>query len=344
MLTRRRLLSGMAGLSLLGLAPPGVIAADRFFRIGTGPAAGTYYPVGSLMAAALSSPSGGRACDEGGACGVPGLIAVAQTSGGSIDNISLLTQGLVDSAFCQADVAFLAYRGETPFEGTPYPGLRAIAYLYSEVVHLVARTGAGIYSVKDLKGKRISLDAEGSGTRIEAELILRAMGLTKNSFDGVELPASLAADALVAGELDAFFLVAGSPTPVVSQLADAGAITLIGLGDEAIGKMQADYPFLTPEDIPAGTYFNLPYVPSLAVGAIWLTLESQPAQFVQELTRALWQPASRQILTSGHPRAAEIRLSTATRGISLPPLHDGALAYYREVGMSDPSLPGSSTQ
>ena len=53
-----------------------------FFRIGTGGTAGTYYPIGGLIANAISNPPGSRPCDDGGSCGVPGLVATAVASNG----------------------------------------------------------------------------------------------------------------------------------------------------------------------------------------------------------------------------------------------------------------------
>ncbi len=71
MVTKRGLLGAVfTGLALM---MGSVQAQDMtFFRIGTGGAGGTYYPIGGLLANAISSPPGSRACDKGGSCGVPG--------------------------------------------------------------------------------------------------------------------------------------------------------------------------------------------------------------------------------------------------------------------------------
>ena len=88
------------------------IAQDvRFFRIGTGGVAGTYYPIGGLIASTISHPPGSRPCDKGGSCGVPGLIATAQSSNGSVANVEAIASGAVDSGFVQSDIAFWAYSG-----------------------------------------------------------------------------------------------------------------------------------------------------------------------------------------------------------------------------------------
>ncbi len=116
----------------------------KFFRIGTGGTAGTYYPIGGLLANAISNPPGSRPCNEGGSCGVPGLVATAVASNGSVANINGITSGQLESGFTQSDVAYWAYTGTGVYEGKPkVADLRLIGNLYPETIHIVARKGAG---------------------------------------------------------------------------------------------------------------------------------------------------------------------------------------------------------
>ena len=82
----------LAGLGLVAsalLVGGAALAQDmKFFRIGTGGTAGTYFPIGGLIANAISNPPGSRDCDKGGSCGVPGLVATAVASNGSVANIN----------------------------------------------------------------------------------------------------------------------------------------------------------------------------------------------------------------------------------------------------------------
>jgi len=153
----------------------------NFFTIGTGGTSFTYYPVGGVIANAISKPPGSRECGEGGSCGVDGLIASAVSSRGSVDNINAILSGLRDSGFAQSDVAFWAYTGTGTREGEePATDLRTIAALFEEHIHLVAMADSGINSVADLAGKRVSLDEPGSGTYVDANLILGAGGLSQD--------------------------------------------------------------------------------------------------------------------------------------------------------------------
>src|SRR5688572_13843999 len=127
-----------------------------FFRIGTGGTAGTYFPIGGLIANAISNPPGSRACADGGSCGVQGLVASAVASNGSVANVGAIASGSMQSAFIQSDVAYWGFTGTGIYEGRPkVDSLRAIANLYPESFQLVARKGAGIKTIMDLKGKRV---------------------------------------------------------------------------------------------------------------------------------------------------------------------------------------------
>src|SRR5664279_6263739 len=188
---RHALLGGFA--SSLGATLGGLPAAAQqditFFRIGTGGTAGTYFPIGGLIANAISNPPGSRACADGGSCGVPGLVATAVASNGSVANINGIQSGQLESGFTQSDVAYWAYTCTGVYEGKPkVADLRLIANLYPETIHLVARKGANIKTVADLKGKRVSLDEPGSGTLVDARIILAAFGLTAVSYTHLTLP------------------------------------------------------------------------------------------------------------------------------------------------------------
>ena len=89
-----------------------------YFRIGTGGIAGTYYPIGGLIAQWVSNPPGSRPCDEGSSCGVSGLISVAQAANGSVSNVKAVGQGDLESGFAQSDVTYWSYSGTEIFSKT----------------------------------------------------------------------------------------------------------------------------------------------------------------------------------------------------------------------------------
>src|ERR1700752_1469719 len=170
---RRRMLcltgAALAGGSVWLLGGRRLSAATEetyFFRIGTGPTSGNYFSIGGVIANAISNPPGSRPCDKGGSCGVPGLIAIAQTTQGSVQNVDFIAEKSLESGMCQSDVSYWAYSGSGMYKGQkPVDGLRAIANLYQESLHILVRADSAIKSIADLRGKRISLGERGAGTR-----------------------------------------------------------------------------------------------------------------------------------------------------------------------------------
>jgi len=303
-----------------------------FLRIGTGGQGGTYFPIGSLIARAISDIPKGPDCPQA-RCGVPGLIAVAQTSNGSVANVVALQNGEIEAALVQADVAYWAFKGVGLFAGKPaYDRLRFLAHLYSEAMHVVVRRGAGIARFPDLRGHTVALDEPGSGTLINVRNLLSAYGMGEGDLHGVYIKPDLAMARMVAGDLDAFFILAGWPARAVGDAINAGYATLLPLDADNIGTLIRANPFLSRGQIPAGAYSGTAAVPTFMVGAQLLVRADLPDDLVAGILQAFWSERGRAILTAGHPRGSDIRLPDALTGRSLP-LHPGAERFYRERGL-----------
>jgi TRAP transporter TAXI family solute receptor len=305
----------------------------RFFSIGTGGTGGTYYPLGGTIAAAISNPPGSLPCDEGGSCGVPGLIAVAQASRGSVDNVEGMLADRFQSGFVQSDIAFFAYSGTGLFaDRAPAEDLRAIAALYPEHIQLVARADAGIGSVRELAGKRVSLDERGSGSYVNATQILAAYGLSEADLEPSFIKAEPASDAMISGDLDAFFITSGYPTNAIIELGARIPITLVPIDGEEAEALVAEFQFYSRGTVPADVYQNVGETRTLAVGAQWITRAGVDDDLVYEVTRTLWLPQTGRLLEVGHAKGSTVRLETALSGIAIP-LHPGAERFYREAGL-----------
>jgi TRAP transporter TAXI family solute receptor len=264
---------------------------------------------------------------------VPGLIAVAQSSTGSVANVEAIQAGEIESGFAQSDVAYAAFTATGPFAGkAPADRLRALANLYHESVHLVVRADSDLHAVTDLKGRRVSLDAEGSGSIVDARLVLAAFGLSEADLEASYTPLAASIDRMRDGELDAFFLTAGWPVPAVLELAGSTGIRLLPIAGPEVDRLLAGHPFLMPRTIPADAYPGVTATPTVAVGAEWLVGRDLADALVYGLCAALWSPSARTKLDAGHPRGSSIRLATALAGIAIP-LHPGAARYYREHGL-----------
>ncbi|MCL4127962.1 UNVERIFIED_CONTAM: hypothetical protein GTU68_045833 [Idotea baltica] len=316
-----------AAVSAALIAGSGVAASAQdiqFFTIGTGGTAYTYYPVG-----------GSRECGEGGSCGVEGLIASAVSSRGSVDNVNAIISGLRNSGFAQSDVAYWAYTGTGTMEGKePAADLRTIAALFEEHIHLVALADSGINSVADLKGKRVSLDEPGSGTYVDAKLILEANSVALDDVTAEALKGGAASEALRNGKIDAFFVVAGYPTGALVELASAADIKLVPIDGDGAAALTEKYGFFAASDIPEGAYEGVGTTATVAVGAQWFTSAKEDEELIYNITKALWNEQSRKLLDVGHAKGKTITTGTALSGVGVP-LHAGAERFYKEAGLME---------
>jgi len=319
-ITRRGLALGAALLIAGGTA----FAQQTFFRIGTGGTSGTYYPIGGLIANAISAT---------GENGVEGLVATAVSSNGSVANINAIQSGASESGFSQSDVAYWAHSGTGLYEGKPkVEDLRLVATLYPETLHIVARADAGIKSVADLKGKRVSIDEPGSGTIVDARLVLAAYGLSEKDISPEYLKPGPSGEKMRDGALDAFFFVGGFPAGAITELAASTAITLVPVSGPEAEKLIADNQFFAVNTVPAETYKGVGEMQTISVAAQWVTSAKQPDDLVYNITKALWSDGTRKALDAGHAKGKQITLQNAVTSAGIP-FHPGAEKFYKEAGV-----------
>ena len=290
--------------------PPGPAAS-----IATGSNGGVYNQYGAALKTAAASVLDG------------GIRLRAST--GSLENLQLLVDGEVAYAFSAADAAAEAYAGNEQFPGgVP---LRAVARLYDDYIHLVVARDSAIHSVADLRGKRVSIGAEGSGTALIAQRIFEVSGFAADLHEVQvrRLGIQDSALALAEGQLDAFVWSGGLPTSAITALAREMPIRLIDLGAAASAMRKRFGSAYRVGSMPAGTYPGLDdAVPTLAVPNLLVTTTRTPPGEVRALTAALFACASEVSRTV--PVAAQLNPQTAIFTEPVP-LDEGALAYYRSV-------------
>lgn len=320
-INRRGFIVGTAAL-LAGGSP--AFAQQKFFRIGTGGTAGTYYPIGGLIANSISATS---------PHGVANLVSSAVASNGSVANINAIASGASESGFTQSDVAYWAYSGTGLYEGRgKVEDLRLIATLYPETLHIVARADSGIKSVADLKGKRVSIDEPGSGTIVDARLVLAAYGLTEKDIHAEYLKPGPSGEKMRDNSLDAYFFVGGYPAGAIVELAATTSITLVPVTGPEADKLLSEQKFFSKDKVPAGTYKGVGECETISVAAQWVTSAKQPDDLVYQITKSLWSDGTRQALEAGHAKGKMITLANATTSLGIP-LHPGAERFYKEVGV-----------
>ena len=322
------MVAALAVLLTLGTAPQA--QEMKFFRIGTGGAGGTYYPIGGLIANAISNPPGSRPCEKGGSCGVPGLVAIAVSTNASVANMNAIHAGQLDAGLAGAQSVAQGYAGEGKFVGNKKDKVRVIANLYPEDMHLVTPKGEKLSSLKDLNGKRVGVAAAGSGTQVSVRMILKHYGIQA---DEHELGLSQSAQRLADGQLDAFFYAGGTPFAALIQLGSTKGFELYTFSDTERKEINQIIPYYVESMIPAGTYETIDYdVPTVAVNGQFVTSVDQDEELIYQITKALWNDNTRKLLDKGHAKGKAIRKESALKGVLIP-LHPGAERFYREAGL-----------
>ena len=309
---------GLIGVVLLLSIGMSVFAAGGSgqVRMATGGSTGTYYAFGSAVAQILSEKTK--------------LQIPVQSTGASKANIQLIDAGEVELAIVQNDVMDYAWKGVDLFNGEKINSFASMAALYAEVCQVVANPASGIRTIADLKGKNVSVGDAGSGTEFNARQILEAYGITFNDIGKQNLGFGPSADALRDNKIDAFFCVAGSPTPAIIDLATSKDIVVLEVDDTHAAQLIRNYPFYTQYPIAAGSYRNQPgAVKTVAVKATFIVSSKLAENTVYQLTKTLFE--SKAQIEAAHSKGKELSTSYAVEGISVP-FHPGAARYYREIG------------
>ncbi|MDD2447776.1 MAG: TAXI family TRAP transporter solute-binding subunit [Tissierellia bacterium] len=284
--------------------------------LATGGTTGTYYSLGGTIAQLWNSH-------------IDGMNVTAQSTGASIENCRLIGNNEAEIALLQNDVLDYAYNGIESFDGDGIDSLRAIGTLYPEVIQIVGRQD--ITEISELKGKKVSVGAPGSGTEANARQILGAAGITYDDLTVSYLSFSESADAYKDNQIDAFFVTSGVPNASIQDISAQNDISIIEVPADIAASVMADYPFYIEFNIPAGTYNKVEKdVNTVAILATLATSEEQPEDMVYELTKTLFE--NQPELANSHAKGKEISAEAAVEGVSIP-FHAGAEKYFKEKGI-----------
>jgi TRAP transporter TAXI family solute receptor len=246
-----------------------------------------------------------------------------QSTGASVENAGNLGSGNADFALIQNDVAFFAKNGTgiDAFDGNAIPNLRGVATLYPETIHIVSLASTGIETVSDLEGATINTGDLGSGTQVNANQILEAVGIS--DYDEQNTGFSQAADQLRNGDIDAAFVVGGWPVGAIEDLATSNDLTIVEVDGDARESVKEAGSYFADDEIPAGTYNGVDEPrQTVAVQAMIATSAEQPDEVVEAVTAAIFDNVSELTIKTDF-----ISADSAQDGMSIE-LHPGASAYF----------------
>ncbi|WP_271951990.1 TAXI family TRAP transporter solute-binding subunit [Ruegeria faecimaris] len=314
-LSRGRLFS-LALITTLGIVAPAV-QADTKLAMGTGAKTGYYFSVGNLLCKSFVKAMSGNKCR-------------ARTTDGALENLAKLRRGKYDIVVVRSDWALNARDGSGFFENKkPDAALRSLFSTHSVPLTVIARTGSGITSLKDLNGKRVRLG--GSASRLARKLPYAESwdisGFRTISFGEMDDQRK----ALCKGEIDAVASVVGYPSSLIQKTAQTCAIQLVELSGRDIDRLVSGSDALSEVTIPANTYKGVTS-PTKTFGykAILLSSANVPDDDVYAFVKSTFENLPQ--LTAGHPALKGLQPADMIRDGLPAPLHPGAARYYRERG------------
>ena len=247
----------------------------KSITMGTGGPAGVYYALGQTIARRLNPELAKQ-----------GYEIKAISTAGSAENVQKIQAGQFGLGLVQSDVACRAWGGAGPWKDAgPQGNIRSIAGLQSEAVSLVCAAASPIHSVADLKGKRVGIGAQGSGIRQNALDVLGMYGVkVKDLALADESLLHPAADKLIKGQLDAFFITIGHPCELIHRVSfDRVPIRFISL--KTADAKKAGLPYYVDADFDPIFYpkveFPKDFLPTMGVRAVLMANKDLPAPVAQ---------------------------------------------------------------
>ena len=283
------------------------------YRFVTGGESGTYYAFGSVLAQHATNNAG--------------IDVVGVVGNGSQANIEEMEANTAQFAFCQSDVMAYAYAGTNLFE-KKVDCFSTLAALYTEQVQIVT-LNPEIKTVADLKGKKVSIGAAGSGVYFNAIDVLGCYDLKEEDIQPTYQSFGDSADALKDGLIDAAFIVAGAPTTAVTSLSATKQVYLVSIDDEHIDKLLKSSPYYTKCTIAKDSYNTPNDITTVGVGAVVLVRNDVSEDAAYAFVKDIFENAESQV--KNHAKYGELNLDYAT-SITSVPYHPGAAKYFKEKG------------
>jgi len=283
----------------------------KFLNLLTGGTQGTYYALGGTFADLISKETG--------------IKTTAEVSQASAANMTALQEGKGEIAFVQSDIAYYATEGTKMFDGKKIDTIAALGALYPETVQLVTTEASGIKSYADLKGKKVSVGAPGSGTYANAEQLLEIHGLKIDDIKAQNLDFGESTDGLQSGQIDAAFITAGTPTGAVEALNATTKVNIIGMDAGKADELIAKYPYYAKDTVKKGTYGIAKDTETVSVLAMLAVKKDLPEDVVYSMTKAIYDNTDK----ISHPKGEFIKAETGLQGINID-VHPGAQKYFDE--------------
>jgi len=215
------LLGFFAAYQFVGPSPP------RTISIATGEANGAYFQYGNMYKKLLKEN---------------GVELIIRTTAGSFENLQLLgtEDSSVDVAFLQGGIGQLS----------DSKNIISIGSIYYEPLLVFYGPGIKPVHIKDMKGLRIAVGKEKSGTRILSINLLGLNGINEKNTRFISFGSRVSADMLLNNEVDVAFFVSAANASHIVDLFKEKSLSLMGFGRAKAYNFKFNY--LNVITIPQG--------------------------------------------------------------------------------------------
>jgi TRAP transporter TAXI family solute receptor len=299
-------------------------AADQIFvTIGTGGVTGVYYPTGGAICRLVNKTRKEH-----------GIRCSVESTGGSVYNLNMIAAGELDMGVAQSDWQYHAYNGTSKFKDKgPNKDLRAVFSVHPEPFTVVARADSGIKDFKELKGKRVNIGNPGSGQRGTMEVVMGAVGWTKDDFKlASELKSAEQSKALCDNKIDAMVFTVGHPSGSIKEASTSCDSVLVNVTGPEIDKLVADNAYYRMATIPGGMYRGTDSdTNTFGVGATFVTSSKVSEDVIYNVVKAVFENFDQ--FKKLHPSFSVLKKEEMIKDGLSAPLHKGAVKYYKEAGL-----------
>lgn len=313
----KKLVITLVAITLI-LSVTGIAKAQQKQRlvIATGGTGGVYYPYGGTLAEIINQK-------------VPNVFATAEVTGASVENIRLVAKKEATFGLAMNDAVYQAYVGDGKFKDSKVETLRSVIQMYPHIYHIVTLKKYPIYKISDLKGKKVSVGAPGSGTEYKSSLILPLLGINYSDMKVYRLSFAENATQLKDGIIEVGIWDVAPPTSSIIDLATTHELRFIPFTKDEVKKVVDKYPFYTEWTLKKNTYKG--QTEDILSVTVWNSVvchKDTPEDLVYKITKAIFE--NKKMLTDTH-KIAEFTTPETSANYSPIPIHPGALKYYKEI-------------
>jgi uncharacterized protein len=307
-LIMRRIVIALAAGVLTGCAPD---SGQSELHLGAATLGGAYYPISQGISNLVTQYS-------------ENLMMVPIVTRGAVENPRLVSLGDIEIGLTNADMAYFGYHGLAPYKSELK--ILAAGALHPSILHLITREDSDLYSIPDLRGKRVALGPAGGSTIVYARLLLEAHNMTLDDIVPSFLSYSDGFSQLGDGNVDAAFALAGTPAAAVLQTRATQALRFLRIDPEILAAILNDNPYYYTVTIPTGVY-------DMQEAAIVIAVDNMLVVGSEESEETVYS-----IVSSVYGHLDEFQRSNAIAGqidpaqsLKLPiPLHPGAARYFEQ--------------